>query len=62
MYKYSITKYGNAIGLATDLMYYGYGFAKFLEYPLVDTLISQIGEEGARELWNETKERLGSEF
>lgn len=43
-------------------MYYGYGFGKFLEYPVTQTLIELIGKDGARELWNETKERLGSEF
>ncbi len=62
MAKYSKKEYGNAIELAEDLMYYGYGFAKFMEYPVAETLVSIIGKDGARELWNETKERLGSEF
>lgn len=62
MAKYSKKEYGNAIELAEDLMYYGYGFAKFLVYPVTETLVGLIGKDGARELWNETKERLGSEF
>ena len=62
MAKYSKAEYGNAIELAEDLMYYGYGFAKFMEYPVAETLVSLIGKDGALELWNETKERLGSEF
>lgn len=62
MAKYSKAKYGNAIELAEDLMYYGYGFEKFSEYPVAETLVGLIGNEGARELWMETKERLGSEF
>ncbi len=62
MAKYTKAEYGNAIELAEDLMYYGYGFKKFLEYPVAQTLIGVVGDDGARELWNETKERLGSEF
>ena len=58
MAKYSKTEYGNAIGLAESLLENGYGFGKFMEYPLAETL----GREKARELWDETMERLGSEF
>ncbi len=58
MAKYNKTDHGNAIGLAESLLIYGYGFGKFMEYPVAETL----GREKARELWDETMERLGSEF
>ena len=58
MVKYNKSEYGNAIGLAESLLENGYGFIKFMEYPVAETL----GREKARELWNETMERLGSEF
>lgn len=62
MAKYSKQEYGNAIELAESLLIYGYGFAKFMEYPVTQTLIETIGKDGARELWNETMERLGSDY
>ena len=44
----------NAMDIAKDLLYYGYGFKRFMSYPLTQSL----GEDVCRDIWKKAKEKL----